>query len=223
MANDERPLSGGTDDDEQSEGSGQVPQDAGIFAGSQPSEDDIVPALSVATFLSSAKAVTRSAYICMDGELDEELDRLIEEYDSLVDLEGKPIADEDGEASLADKNRVAELRQRINATHTARRAATVRVRFRRMPGDEYEVLEQKYRMSNGQIPADKLPQFASKLIVACAIEPTMTPDEVAKLRHEMSKGQIRALDDAAYQVNNEGGTSAPKLPDYLSFGNPQES
>lgn len=224
MSVDERPLSGGdTDSPEDTGGSGQVPQDAGIYAASQIDEDTVVPALSVESFLSSAKAVTRSAYICMDGTLEEELDRLTVEYEAKTDMEGQPLKAEGDEPSLADKNEISQLVAAINATHAAMRAATRRVRFQRMPSDEYEVLEQRYRMSNGRIPPDKLPRFASELIVACAIDPVLTKEQVAALRHAMSKAQVRALDDAAFQVNNEGGTSAPKLPDYLSFLSPQES
>lgn len=213
--NDERPLSG-----DEEEGSGQVPQDAGIFGRGEsaietPSEE-LIPALSVAAFLESSKAVTRSAYVCMDGTLEEELERLIEEYDSLTDLEGNPVAADGDEPSLADKDHVRDLKLRINRQHARIRAETRRVRFRRMPGDEFEVLEQRYRMSNGRIPSDKLARFATECIVACAIEPPLTTEEVASLRHSMSKGQIRQLDDAAYKVNEEGGTSIPKLPDYLS-------
>lgn len=221
---DETPM--GTDPDEQSgltvdqPDGPQIPaQSPGIFAGAQP--DAKVETLSVSGFLERHKPTRATAYIIEDGTIEDELDALIRLHFENTDAEGKPV--EGSEQALNEVGGVDELVRRINEANARKNAATRKVVFERMPGDEYETLHAKYQASNGTVPRDKIARWANELIVACAIAPTLTMDEVRQLRHVLSKGQMRELEDTAYAVNNSGGTGAPKSLPASIFPSQQES
>lgn len=214
-AADETPLSGtplpGEEDQPAAEESQLAQQpDAGIYQARNPEVDPAqVPVLSVEAFLAGAKSVRKTAFLIMDGTLEDELEILIRQFDDSTDAEGNPIG-EDGEVSLADKPAHEDLVAKINAKHAEILASAVKVVFEAMPGDDYEVLHARYRMSNGNIPLDKLPRFANELIAKSAVEPAMTIDQVVALRHKTSKGQFRVLEDAAHEANNRQSNIVPK-------------
>lgn len=216
MSVDETPLSGGTPDDEtptDSEGSQLAQPEAGIFAarGAEPLDPANVPVLNVAGFLEVVTRTRKTAFLVANGNLEDELEVLIREYDDRTDAEGNPVGDADeAEPSLAEKSWHAAQVEKINAKHAEIVACTSKVVFDAMPGDEYEVLHAKHRLSNGNIPLDKLPRFANELIVQCAVEPPLTIDEVLALRKATSKGAFRALEDAAYECNNRSSNIVPK-------------
>lgn len=166
--------------------------------------------LSLDEVLSSARLVETKAKICLRADLEAEYADIMSELATLVDDEGNVVADDD---SLADQKvqRAHEL-QRLAEENRKVRAEHVRVvRFRAMPSDEWEAFEKANRQGgDGRGPAKNPLEYERKIISRCAIEPTLTEEQVRDLKGKLGPAQMDHLFAKAYEACRTGGLDVPK-------------
>lgn len=166
--------------------------------------------LTLDEVLSSARLVETKAKICLRADLEAEYADLMAELATLVDEDGNVVADDE---SLADQKveRAQEL-QRLAEENRKIRAEHVRVvRFRAMPSDEWEAFEKANRQGGDGRGAAKNPQeYERKIIARCAIEPTLTEDQVKELKGKLGPAQMDHLFSKAYEACRTGGLDVPK-------------
>lgn len=166
--------------------------------------------LSLDEVLSSARLVERKAKICLRADLEAEYQDLMSELATLVDDEGNVVADDE---TLADQKvaRAQEL-QRLLEENRKVRAQHVRVvRFRAMPSDEWEAFEKAHRQGGDSSNPVKNPaEYERKIIARCAIEPTLTEEQVKDLKGKLGPAQMDHLFSKAYEACRTGGLDVPK-------------
>lgn len=168
--------------------------------------------LSIDEILASARRVERTAYICLRGDLEAEHQALVRELATIIDADGKVIVDP--EASIGEQTAVAraeELNARLNEVNAEMRDHVWAVKFRAMDSASWAVFYEKhFPKADGADVTD----FNSRLIVECAIEPRLTPADVAKARGALSPNQMASLERTALAVCTQGGLDVPKLPSF---------
>lgn len=180
--------------------------DAGAHPISAP-----VQFLTVADVLASARLVERTASICVRADLLAEHDQVLGELSSLVTVSGEVIGG-DEEASVGEQSnssRAQELALRLQQLKREMRSSLWHVRFRAMPSDEWTTFK-KLWWPKGKDP--DLTEFRTKIVSACAIEPTITEDQVKEIRKKFTASQFVELSDKAYEACTAGGVDVPKSP-----------
>jgi hypothetical protein len=168
--------------------------------------------------MSQARRVERVARICLRADLEAEFYDLQEELGELVDIEGNPLSDGEGEQALSEQNRAVEVSERLRDLRRQMRAESYTVRFRGMSASDWEGFEAANRDAKGKAKSD----YYHKLMVQTAIAPVMTIDQVRAMSDQLGTSQINAMVRAAYESCTEGGLDVPKLPTFLHSPKPQE-
>lgn len=197
----------------------EVPAALGNPGGTVERTPQLETILTLDEIMSSARLVERTARICLRGDLEAEYNETLEELAGLVDADGNVISD--GDQALGDANRADQLAERARELRTEMKAATRRVRFRAMPDDEWRAWDKAQRGSDGKIKDQDA--YNNEIIARCAIEPTMTVDDVKRLRSKLGPTQLVALANAAFFACTTGGLDVPKSPSYLPAQKPTES
>lgn len=175
--------------------------------------------LDLDELLSSARLVERTATICMRGDLEGELDQVLTELGDLVDEHGVPL-DQDNDASLGDASRAAELQQRAAEITAQMRKAERQMVFRAMDSDAWAEFEKAHRKADGSVKDSRA--YVTAILSICAVQPTLTLEQVAQLRGKVTSNQLDNMFRAAYGANTTGGLDVPKLPSYSHAPNLQE-
>lgn len=166
--------------------------------------------LSLDELMSSARLVERTARICLRADLEADYETALEELGSLVDEHGTPLTK--GEQALTDGNRAQELVEAVEQLRTRMRESTRVVRFRAMPSDEWEAFEKSHMGADDKVK--DVTGFNEQIIARCAINPTMTVQQVRDLRGKLGPTQYAALANAAYWACTTGGVDVPKSPSF---------
>lgn len=166
--------------------------------------------LDLEQILSAAHLPEDSVRICMDGKLQARHDAVEAELMTMVDSEGKVLADDDaGEPSLADTARAQELNSELIALKRDMRSKTFTFTFRAMPTDEWEAWEKAHRDSQGRPKNQRA--YENELISQCAVSPPLSVEDVdKKLRPKLNFGRFVRLFNAAYNVNRVEGLDLEK-------------
>lgn len=175
--------------------------------------------LTLDEVMSSARLVERTARICLRGDLEAEYHETLSELSSLVDKDGNVLAD--GDQALSDASRVEELSERARDLRAEMQAATRRVRFRAMPDDDWRTFDKAHRNADGSLKNQET--YNNELIARCAVAPTMTVDDVVKMRAKLGPTQIVTLANAAFYACTTGGLDVPKSPSFLPAQKPTGS
>lgn len=170
--------------------------------------------------MDSARAVERTAKICLRGDLQEQYDATLLELSQLVDIDGNVVTD--GEAGLADQSKAQQLADQAASLQADISAATRVIRFRAMSSDGWEAFVEKHTNKTTNQAKDAL-AYANELISRCAFEPTLSVTQVQQLRTKLSANQMTELFQKALKANTEGGLSIPKSPSFLVGMTQQES
>lgn len=174
---------------------------------------------TVGEFLGAYKAPRLTVRLSTRTDLYAELARVGHEYESLPEGGGMNVSAErqaliDRQEQLVDEIRASEFE----------------FEFEALPRAEY----QRLMASCPPKPSDKkdgaqfdMESFAVALISACAVNPTMTPDEVRQLMDAITEAQLTTLTQVAFAVNIGGDTtpkfvtrSRPEAPVETSSGSP---
>lgn len=167
--------------------------------------------LTVEDVLAAARLVERTASICTRADLTADHDRVLDELATLITPGGELIADDDEAGMDAQSNaaRARDLSDRLTRIKAEMRASMWHVRFRAMDSDAWTAFK-KQHMPKGK-DAD-LTEFRTKLVAACAIEPTISEDQARQLRKKFNSSQFVDLSDTAFAACTQGGLDVPKSP-----------
>lgn len=167
--------------------------------------------LSVEDVLAAARLPERTASICVRADLTAEHDQIMAEMATLLTPGGELLADDDEAGMDAQGNaaRARELADRDRQVLDEMRAHMWRVRFRAMDSDTWPEFKKQHMPKGKDVD---LTDFRTKIIVACAIDPELTDEQVRQLRKKLGTAQIDKLSDTAFQANEQGGIDVPKSP-----------
>jgi hypothetical protein len=201
-----------------------TPEDTTALTGPSPEDHAAVKAqieniLDLDAILSSARRVERTAFINTRADLEDRYNQVIDELAALVDEDGNIVSE--GDSSLADGAKAEELREEADDLRAQMKAATKTVRFRAMDSDAWEAFESTHRHKGSREIKDER-TYVNQIIADCAIAPTLTVDDVVKLRKQLGHPQITTLFNEAYWANTTGGLDVPKSPSFLHAPKPQE-
>lgn len=148
--------------------------------------------------LAKAKAREHTVAICLAGDVAAEVERLEAELADASQWQPESIADQ--HPGLAIAERIAEARERM-------KAAEVEFTFRALGAKAWSDLVAAHPGKTDGEPWD-VDTLAPALVAASAVDPEMTPDDVAELFETLNFAQRQQLIDAAWHVNGEA-TSVP--------------
>lgn len=170
--------------------------------------------------LSSAKLIERTATICLSGDLVAEYESVMTELGTLIDANGQVLGNS-GEQELysARAARAQALNDRAEELLEGQRAAQRTIRFRGMDEDTFAAFEKTHRFDNGQPKEPR--KYVNLLIATCAIAPTLTEAEVAKMRKALVRPQVNLLFETAYEACTVGGLDVPKSLPFSLAPKPQ--
>lgn len=189
---------------------------------STSSSFDDITELDLDELLNNARRPERYATICLRGDLEAEHDKAVDELARLVAANGEVVPEgDDDEPSLATVSRARALRDREIELRTEMRRHSRKIRMVAMPSDEWDVFDNAHRGKDGKVT--NLTKWADELIAKVAVEPNLTPADVAKLRKNLSASQMTHLGNTAYAVCTKGGFDLPKSPSFLADPTPRQS
>lgn len=163
-------------------------------------------AQNIEAILKRAKPRETTVPIYMAGDLVAELERLERQLAEA----GDQSWDHGQGPSLAGADPTRAVAEKIAATRSKLKASEVEFRFRALPdwSDEEAVTTWSNLLAahppkneNEIFNADTFPRA---LIVACCVDPVMSPEQVDKLTAVLNQAQRNSLFDGAYSVNTEG-------------------
>lgn len=174
--------------------------------------------LTLDQIMTSARRVRRVARICLAADLEADWVATLEELGTLVTADGE-LVNED--ASMDEAAVVAELRAKAADLRARMAGQTFSVMFEAMNDDDWDVFEKTHRNNAGKVK--DLREWQVAIISACAVNPTMTPDQVKELRTKLGPTQITEMSNQAYAACATGGVDVPKFPSYWHSPRPEES
>lgn len=161
--------------------------------------------LDLDELMTQGRRPERTARFCMHADLVADVESLDAELDELEHAER--AAGEEPDDALASRRDELLAERESKREQMARAMRTVRLRA--MPDPEWKAHEHKHRrnLSDG----DQLPDaFWDEMVAACAVSPTLTLDDVRKLRSVLAQTQFDAIRLAAFGVNTATGVDIPK-------------
>lgn len=180
-------------------------QPAGAEAFVKPEEKSIVDTILDLDALLSAeiRRPERLAPICTSPDLEAELDRLDAELAAAPRNAGPdtPLG-----AGQRLAHTVAVERDQVAAQM---QASIKHVRLRALDADAWDAFEAKHKAVIANPETDNGPML-DELVVLCAVQPTISPAQLAQLRKGLGVRAIAELRSVAWAVNNESGVSVPK-------------
>jgi hypothetical protein len=188
-------------------------QPLGDPTGPTPAVDIELPSivdtiLNLDEFLSGdIRRAEKTARICTRPDLEADIDDLEAELAGLVDDRGNPLTVEEslGEGNGRTAQTVAlEIRDKQREMAASMRS----IRLRQLPEDKWAVFHEKHLKDLGD---DGVTNAAwDELIVACAIAPTITPEQLKQMRERLGHPAIDVIATKAWNVNTKAGVSIPK-------------
>lgn len=162
--------------------------------------------LDVDEIMTQARLVERTARICLRGDLQAELDDIMDELANLVDADGNILSE--GDQALADQSRANELLERRHNVLADMAGAMRTIRFRAMPDDTWRAWEKAHQDASGQYK--DVDEANADLIATTAIAPKLTLEQVKQMRSKLGPTQIGTLANKAFEACTSGGVDVPK-------------
>lgn len=177
--------------------------------------------LTVDEVLTTGKRVRTHADICLRADLQAEYEDVLVELAGLVDAQGNVMPGPDGSLADSQVTRAHELAARAQDIKAEMGRAMRRVEFEGMPDAEwrpwhaqhYPAKTVKAAQDRGEDP--DISDFNNLLIATVAVSPTLTVEEVKKLRSQLGSPQMTELANAAWTACTRGGVDVPKSPAFL--------
>lgn len=179
-------------------------------------EHDPTPALEDTTpwtvddVLEIAELPERTASICLKANLQGEYDRLNSELATLVTPLGEVI--DSTERSMAERSPAARAEE-INVRLVELRDEMARfmwhVTFRAMSSDDWASFTKRSQPKDAK---DDHTDFYNRMVCETAVSPTISMDQLKKLRAKLGPVAITKLIVTANEACTTGGLDVPKLP-----------
>ncbi len=147
---------------------------------------------NVREVIAAARPVTRSAVICLAGDLQAQFEALDRELRAEV---AKP------HATLADGGQRRDLAQQIEAVQAEMAEHEQAFTFRALSARAWSDLIADHPARPGKDEAFNAETFPDAMLAACSVDPEMTPDDVAALGDVLSNAQYSVLFEAAWSCN----------------------
>lgn len=176
-----------------------------------------VKQLSLDEVLTSAKRHRTIANICMRADLQAEYDQLVAELATMVDREGRLLATaEEALGETGASARAQEIDLRMKQLRREMNESMRSVEFEGMPEDKWRPWYNEHfphrsvkaAASKGEEP--DISAFNNLLIAETAVAPTLTVEDVVKLRSTLGAPQMAALANKAWAACTTGGVDIPK-------------
>lgn len=166
--------------------------------------------LTIEEVLASARLPEKHARVCLRADLQARHDDLVAQLAGMVNAQGELI--EDPEASAADTSAASRAQALNDDLADVRREMAQAIwfpLFRGLSTDDLAVFNKRHRPKGDN--AD-MTDYNIELVAACAVEPTMTVDQVKALRTKLGSRAMQELINTAHEVCARGGVDVPKLP-----------
>jgi len=186
--------------------------------GTSPAAAPAVKFLSLDEVLSSAKRHRTVAHICMRADLQAEYDTLMRDLAGMVDGQGN-LLPRQGEQSLDDTSMATLAQEKSDRAIEVRwemNAAMRDVEFEGMAEDKWRPWYDKHFPKKARTDGEQdLTDFNNKLIAEVAVNPTLSVEDVIRLRSVLGAPQMVELANKAWQSCTTGGVDIPKSPAFL--------
>lgn len=126
---------------------------------------------------------------------------LLAEHETLSEELDAALAANKSLSSLSDGISTVDLAKRISELESEIEASRFPVRFRGIGRNAYKQLEREHKDPDGG--AWDIETFPAALISAVAIDPKMTPAQVAELADLITEGEFGRLFQGAYSACND--------------------
>jgi hypothetical protein len=142
-------------------------------------------------------------------DLEARIDALEAELTDLLGPNGELPSEMDATLGDADTARAYALSDEIETARKEYAASGRQIRVRQLPSDDWTAFRarRKKELDDGAPYPDDM---WSELITLCAVEPTLSKEQVAKLRTILGAPVLHMLASACFSLNTEGGVSVPK-------------
>lgn len=162
---------------------------------------------TVEDVLNSARRVETIAHVCLRADLEAEYHELGRELATLVTPDGELLNDGDDESlNGGAQARAVQIISEQKKIRTEMAKHMWHVRFRGMASEDFAVFNKKYLPKDGGNGID----YNHRLVAACAIEPTITLEQVRQLHKTLSPPQMGELIAKASEACTHGGVDVPK-------------
>ncbi|WP_405883671.1 hypothetical protein OG747_36815 [Streptomyces sp. NBC_01384] len=148
----------------------------------------------ISELLEQASPREVTVQVCLAGDAGGELESLEAELGELG--EWQPT-------SLAERNPAFELQERIQAARQRVREAVVEFKFRALGHRAYSNLLAAHPAPQDSKEPYDAGTFLPAVLVACCVEPSLTPAQVYQLLDRVNDGTARMLFATALSVNEE--------------------
>lgn len=164
--------------------------------------------LDLDEFLSSEpRLAEKTAYFLTKPHLQGDIEALEQQLALVTDDRGRPTPDR---SAAGDEHLAATLAQAIEAKRTELRESARGVRVRQLSSTEWQAFGAAHREALDNPESPKRPVMWAELIAACAIAPTMTLEQVHKLRATVGDPQIDEIRLACWDVCTTSGVAIPE-------------
>lgn len=141
--------------------------------------------------------------------LEADIDALEARLEGITDELGRPV-DLPAERAVGDTDHPAYgLAREIQAKRAEYRQSFASVRVRQLPSDDWTAFVAKHKKALDSEPPYPAAMW-DELIVACAIQPAFTLDQVRALRSKLGHPQMDVISTACWEVCTSSGVSVPK-------------
>lgn len=164
--------------------------------------------LTIEDILDMAKTPEKRARVCLRADLQAEYDSIVTELSTLVDAQGKVIADDDaavGDATPAQ--RAAELEDRAQRVRREMLKSMWTPLFRGLTSDDLATFNREHA-PKGDNP--DMTEYNTALVAACAVKPVLSVEDVRRLRTKLGSRAVGELVNTANWVCSRGGIDVPK-------------
>ncbi|VXC44082.1 hypothetical protein [Nocardioides sp. AX2bis] len=174
--------------------------------------------LNLDDFLSGdVRLAERSALFALRPDLEARIEELDTELFGLTDSRGNVLGtgEVDAEATVSTgtgTQRAFEVARELLAVQQEYARSFVSVRMRQMDSDAWPALKKKHERAIETMRTEKTfgKDLADALILACAIRPIFTPEQLAAFRKRVGDPVMQTLAGTAWGVCESSGVSVPK-------------
>lgn len=171
---------------------------------------DTQEAWSVDEVLAMARLPEGIARVCLRADLDAQHEALTERLAPLVSPDGT-IIDNDTDRTIGDVSNADQaqaLARELREVETERGKYIWTVKFRALDDETLHDFNAKHRPSEKASEA-AWREYGNHLVAACAVEPTITVEQMRELRRRLSSRAITELTNTASAVSTKRGVDAP--------------
>lgn len=154
--------------------------------------------MDIEDIIGEAAPPQASVTICVRGDLVATWERLHAEFKVASDVA----------PSLAEPSPRSKIGAQLRELDEQMQAAQRTFVFQALPAPEYSALMAKYPPKGARTGGYDPETFRGPLVAASSLDPAMSEEQVGRLFAKLSRGQIEALGDAAYEAN-QGGLDIP--------------